>query len=98
MLIDCYFFASVKIINIFVIVEILKFVNMNVKLRVLSAGVLFFIGHSAMAQKVKKTLLLPKRLMKLWLLVIEVQPRRQQQPPLLLLTAKRLKTDLMQTS
>lgn len=27
---------------------------MNVKLRVLSAGVLFFIGHSAMAQKVKK--------------------------------------------
>lgn len=43
-----------KIINIFVIVEILKFVNMNVKLRVLSAGVLFFIGHSAMAQKVKK--------------------------------------------
>jgi len=43
-----------KIINIFVKVEILKFVNMNVKLRVLSAGVLFFIGHSAMAQKVKK--------------------------------------------
>jgi len=27
---------------------------MNVKLRVLSAGVLFFIGHSTMAQKVKK--------------------------------------------
>lgn len=43
-----------KIINIFVKVEILKFVNMDVKLRVLSAGVLFFIGHSAMAQKVKK--------------------------------------------
>lgn len=42
-----------KIINIFVIVEILKFVNMNVKLRVLSAGVLFFIGQSAMAQKKK---------------------------------------------
>lgn len=47
-------FGYVKIINIFVKVEILKFVNMNVKLRVLSAGVLFFIGHSAMAQKVKK--------------------------------------------
>lgn len=50
----CCFLDMLKIINIFVKVEILKFVNMNVKLRVLSAGVLFFIGHSAMAQKVKK--------------------------------------------
>ncbi|AQW90833.1 SusC/RagA family TonB-linked outer membrane protein [Elizabethkingia anophelis] len=49
-----FFLDMLKIINIFVKVEILKFVNMNVKLRVLSAGVLFFIGHSAMAQKVKK--------------------------------------------
>ena len=54
-----------KIINIFVKVEILKFVNMNVKLRVLSAGVLFFIGHSAMAQKVKKTRRLQKKLKRL---------------------------------
>ena len=58
-------FGYVKIINIFVKVEILKFVNMNVKLRVLSAGVLFFIGHSAMAQKVKKTRRLQKKLKRL---------------------------------
>ncbi|WP_407482200.1 SusC/RagA family TonB-linked outer membrane protein [Elizabethkingia meningoseptica] len=43
-----------NIINIFVKVEILKFVSMNVKLRVLSAGVLFFVGQGAFAQKVKK--------------------------------------------
>ena len=34
--------------------KILNNVNMNVKLRVLSIGVLFFAGHSLMAQKVKR--------------------------------------------
>ncbi|AKP69657.1 hypothetical protein CG08_1451 [Riemerella anatipestifer] len=37
---------------------ILNFVNMNVKLRVLTAGAVFFIGaQSVVAQKTKKTLL-----------------------------------------
>ncbi len=42
-----------KIINKFVLVEILNIVNMSVKLRVLSAGVLFFMGQSVYAQKAK---------------------------------------------
>lgn len=39
---------------------------MNVKLFMFSAGALFFIGHSAMAQKVKKTPPLYRILMRLW--------------------------------
>ena len=44
-----------KIINIFAKVEILKFVNMNVKLRVLSAGVLFFWARSCSAKSKRDT-------------------------------------------
>ena len=42
------------IINIFAFLNILKFVNMNVKLRVLSAGALFFLGQAAFAQSSKR--------------------------------------------
>lgn len=39
------------IFNIFANIKILNFVNMNVNFRLLSAGVLFFLGHVAYAQE-----------------------------------------------
>lgn len=43
-----------KFINIFAFVKILKTVNMNVKLKVLTIGAIFFLGEVVSAQQKRK--------------------------------------------